>query len=98
MGGCGQLMQTHGEGLLVRIGTKVDRAGEDLSYQGPRIVMALEFLACDLHQHRLGPISNQLDGIHEMFLGGAQLRKALGFGEIFVLGLELIQCYLALRA
>ena len=60
-------MQAHGESFILLVGNQVDFGAEELSDQRAGIVEAFKLLACKLREGCFGPISDELDGVDEVF-------------------------------
>ena len=63
----GHWMQAHGESLILLVGNQVDLGAEELSDQRAGIVESFELLAGKLRESRFSPISDELDGVDEVF-------------------------------
>jgi hypothetical protein len=63
----GQGMQARGECFILLVGNQVDLGAEELSDQRAGIVEAFEFLAGKLREGCFSPISDELDGVDEVF-------------------------------
>ena len=70
-------MQAHRQGFVLLVGNQIDFGAEQLANEGPGIIEAMHFLPSKLGQGGFGPISNELDGIEEVFFLCPQLLKAI---------------------
>ena len=61
--------------LVFLVGAEIDRAVEHLPHQSPRVVQTRELFPDDVDQSGLRSVGDQLNGVHEMFLGGALMVK-----------------------
>jgi hypothetical protein len=60
-------MQSDGESFTEAVGKQVDLGPKELSDQGAGIIEAFDFLAGQLYEGRLSPISDEFDGVDEVF-------------------------------
>jgi hypothetical protein len=61
-------MQPDGQSFVRRVGTQIGGALKDLTHQGSGIVPAAQSLPDHLHPGGLGPVGDQLNGIHQVLL------------------------------
>ena len=60
-------VQSDGQSFLEAIRKEVDLGPKELANQGAGIIKAFDFLAGELYESRLSPISDQFDGVDEVF-------------------------------
>ena len=60
-------VQSDGESFLERVGKEVDLGPKELSDQGTGIIGAFNLLAGKLCQGRFSSVSDEFDGVDEMF-------------------------------
>ena len=63
----GQGVQAHGEGFILLVGNQVNFCAEELSNQLTGIIEAFELFAGKLREGGFSPISDELDGVDEVF-------------------------------
>jgi hypothetical protein len=78
----GQRMQTYGESLVLLVGNEIDFGVVKLAHQSAGVLQAMHLFASDLGHGGFSPVSDEFDGVDEVFFLQAQLAEALVFGEV----------------